>query len=153
MRKTVALIALLLAATTCLASTKDAEIARFTHELDGLHADIVAGRRFSHVDEETERELLRLNERMLELVRPIDRFADLPQPEREELLAAQASLREMLDEVDLDRPRCRVERRTGSNMRESVCSTKREEQMLRDESQRFLTHPRACVGQQCGRGE
>lgn len=127
------------------------DMTRYKSELAKLKDDLDAGKRYKHADDETLEQLRSLDEELLAMVEPHASFDELDDAEREQLIAAQDALKRLLDEVDQDRPICRPERKTGSNVRQVVCRSKREESMLRESSQKYLSKPRGCVGAQCGR--
>jgi hypothetical protein len=138
-------------AAPAFAAAPAGDLARLSGQLERLHADLEKGKRFRHVDEETEAQLRELEERMRATIAPAKTFDDLGADAQAMLIADQAELSALLDRVDMDRPRCQPERRTGSNVRQVVCRTKREEDMLRDQQQLQMRKPMGCSGVNCGR--
>ena len=148
------LIALLFLALApiAMAAPRDADVVKFAKELDKLHAQLESGdKRFHAADNETKARMIALETRMRETIAPIDRFSDLGDDAHAALLADQEELKAVLDRVDDERPVCVAQKKTGSNLRQMVCRSKKEEEMLRTDATRFLGKPRPCTGVQCGR--
>ena len=141
----------LFVATVAGAAPRDADVLKFTKELDTLHADLEAGKRFKHVDNETLAHMRELETRMHETIAPIAKFSELDETSHAALLADQEELKTVLDRVDGDRPICTAEKKTGTNRRVMVCRSKREEERMRTDASRLLAKPRPCTGVQCGR--
>lgn len=134
------------------AATRDPDVVKFAKELDKLHADIEGdAKRFRSADNESMEQMRALETRMREAIAPIDHFSDLGDDAHAALLADQEELRTVLDRVDSERPHCVAQKKTGSNVRQMVCRSKKEEEMLRSDASRFLGKSRPCTGVQCGR--
>ena len=69
-----------------------------------------------------------------------------------ELYNAQNLVAGILTDAELDRPLCKREKRVGSNMATTVCTTKRQMDMHKDDIQRGLRAPKTCNWNesQCG---
>lgn len=129
---------------------RDADTRSLLAEVADLREDLADGKEFAHLDAQSRQALLDASQHLAALVEPVPRLADLPTAQRAEVDAALAEVNRQLAEAELDRPRCRAERVTGSNRRVEVCSTKRQEQAQGDVLRNALRKPRGCVGSNCG---
>ena len=129
---------------------RDADTRSLLAEVAELREDLADGREYAYLDAQSRQALLDANEHLAALVEPVPRLSELPPAQRAEVDAALAELNRQLAEAELDRPRCRAERVTGSNRRVMVCSTRRQAQAQGDAIRNALRAPRGCVGSNCG---
>lgn len=129
---------------------RDADTRSLLAEVAELREDLADGREYAYLDAQSRQALLDANEHLAALVEPVPRLSELPPAQRAEVDAALDELNRQLAEAELDRPRCRAERVTGSNRRVMVCSTRRQEQAQGDAIRNALRAPRGCVGSNCG---
>ena len=137
---------LLLAAASGAGSAREIEARSLVAELEDLRVQVQDGREFAHLDAQSRTALLDASQRALDLVAPVADLSALSTAQRAVLDETLAAIEHQLAEAALDRPRCKPERVTGSNRRVTVCRTRREEQLQREETAKVLLRNRGCVG-------
>lgn len=157
-RKILALAATLLFATAVSAddaqqaqSVVIRDVAKFLDYQRDLRDDVRSSK-FKHMDESSKKELFAAQDEIFRLLQGRKSIEELDHEQQVELYNAQNLVAGILTDAELDRPICKREKRVGSNMATTVCRTKREMNVHKDDIQRGLRAPRTCNWNetQCG---
>ena len=157
-RKILALAAMLLFATAVSADNaqqapsvviKDVE--KFLDYQRDVRDDVKSSK-FKHMDESSKEKLLAAQDEIFGLLKGRKSIDELTHEQQIELYNAQNLVAGILTDAELDRPVCKREKRVGSNMATTVCTTKRQMDEHKDDIQRGLRAPRTCNWNesQCG---
>jgi hypothetical protein len=157
-RKILALIALLAFATTASAdnatqaqSVVVKDVAKFLDYQRDVRDDVRSSK-FKHMDESSKEKLLAAQDEIFRLLKGRKSIDELSHEQQIELYNAQNLVVGILTDAELDRPVCKREKRVGSNMATTVCTTRRQMGEHKDDIQRSLRAPRTCNWNesQCG---
>ena len=157
-RKILALAAMLLFATAVSADNAQQapsvvikDVAKFLDYQRDVRDDVKSSK-FKHMDESSKEKLLAAQDEIFGLLKGRKSIDELTHEQQVELYNAQNLVAGILTDAELDRPVCKREKRVGSNMATTVCTTKRQMDEHRDDIQRGLRAPRTCNWNesQCG---
>ena len=157
-RKILALAAMLLFATAVSADNAQQapsvvikDVAKFLDYQRDVRDDVKSSK-FKHMDESSKEKLLAAQDEIFGLLKGKKSIDELTHEQQVELYNAQNLVAGILTDAELDRPVCKREKRVGSNMATTVCTTKRQMDEHKDDIQRGLRAPRTCNWNesQCG---
>ena len=157
-RKILALAAMLLFATSVSADNAQQapsvvikDVAKFLDYQRDVRDDVKSSK-FKHMDESSKEKLLAAQDEIFGLLKGKKSIDELTHEQQVELYNAQNLVAGILTDAELDRPVCKREKRVGSNMATTVCTTKRQMDEHKDDIQRGLRAPRTCNWNesQCG---
>ena len=157
-RKILALAAMLLFATAVSADNAQQapsvvikDVAKFLDYQRDVRDDVKSSK-FKHMDESSKERLLAAQDEIFGLLKGKKSIDELTHEQQVELYNAQNLVAGILTDAELDRPVCKREKRVGSNMATTVCTTKRQMDEHKDDIQRGLRAPRTCNWNesQCG---
>jgi hypothetical protein len=149
-RKILALFAVLAFATSAAADNATQapaivikDVARFLDYQRDVRDDVESSK-FKHMDESSKERLFAAQDEIFGLLKGRKSIDELSHEQQIELYNAQNLVAGILTDAELDRPVCKREKRVGSNMATTVCTTKRQMGLHKDDMQRALHAPRAC---------
>ena len=105
--------------------------------------------KFRHIGNTSRRKLIEAQDELFALLQGKRSIEELTHDQKVAVYNAQHLIAGIVTDAELDRPICKREKRVGSNMAQTVCTTKRHQQEHYDELQRSLRAPRNCRGPDC----
>lgn len=111
--------------------------------------DDLGSPKFRHIGNASRRKLIEAQDELFALLKGKRSIEELTREQRVAVYNAQHLIAGIVTDAELDRPICKREKRVGSNMAQTVCTTKRRQDEHYDELQRSLRAPRNCRGPDC----
>ena len=118
-------------------------VAKFLDQQRDIRDDLKSSK-FRHIGSSERKRLLAAQDEMFELLEGKRSIEELSHDEQVALYNAQHLVAGILVDAELDRPICKREKRVGSNMSQTVCTTKRQMDEHKNELQRNMRAPRNC---------
>ena len=148
MKFRILLLAALLAAGAAQADgvpepVKIDNVARFLDHQRDIRDDLRSSK-FRHIGSSERKKLLAAQDEMFALLEGKRSIDELSHEEQVALYNAQHLVAGILTDAELDRPICKREKRVGSNMAQTVCTTKRQMDEHKNELNRNLRAPKTC---------
>ena len=108
--------------------------------------------KFRHIGSTSRKKLLAAQDELFDLLGGKRSVEELTQEQQIKVYNAQHLIAGIMTNAELDRPICKRERRVGSNMAQTVCTTKRQMDEHKNEVQRNMKAPKTCDWSQsaCG---
>lgn len=105
--------------------------------------------KFRHIGSTNRQKLLAAQDELFVLLDGKRSVEELTHEQRIKVYNAQHLIAGIITNAELDRPICKREKRVGSNMAQTVCTTKRQKDAHYDDLQRNMKAPRNCGGPDC----
>lgn len=118
-------------------------VSRFLDQQRDLRDDLKSSK-FRHLRHDQRKRLLAAQDEMFTLLEGKRSVNELSHDEQIELYNAQHLVAGIITDAELDRPICKREKRVGSNMSQTVCTTKRQMDSHRNEVQSNMRAPKTC---------
>ena len=153
-------LALAGASLTATAGTRSAsaepvvirDVPAFLEYQRDVRADVRKGSKYKHVDNASKAELMRAQDELFAILEGKRSIEELSDEDRLAVYNAQTKVAAVLNDAELDRPMCKREKRLGSNMAQTVCTTKREREDKAKHGQDLMRYGRNCApgAETCG---